>query len=210
MNLLSSIANSWAFSERPIEVYEIPDLYVPFSQITNENPESLADALKRSQLLHLIEGTRGDGKSSFLRFLASSLYASDVFAILLDAFGNADYSDPNTMAKWLIGAVSRAVEIYDKVDERTKKYVSELMARKVTFEKGSESSFATKIGGWFSVIPQILRIEASASGEIKRMASAIIEKEYFLDDRVACVSDLVDCITEKNRILKCRNTNRWC
>ena len=195
MSLLPLVANSWAFSERPIEVYEIQDLYSPFSQMTNEDPESLADALERSQLLYLIEGTRGDGKSCFLRFLASSLYGSDVFTILLDTFGNADYSDPNTMAKWVIGAISRAIEIYDKVEDKTKKYVSELMARKVTFEKGSESSFSSKIGGWFSIIPQILRIEASAGAEIKRIANTIIEKEYFLDDRVACVNDLIDTIT---------------
>ncbi len=197
MSLLPLIANSWAFSERPIELYEIQDLYVPFSKTTNENPESLVDALEKSQLFYLVEGSRGDGKSCFLRFLASSLYATDVFTLLLDTFGNSDYSDPNIMAKWVIRAISRALETYDKVGDETKKYVSELMAREVTFQKGSETSFAQKIGGWFSIIPQILRIEASASGEIKRVANTIIQKEYFLYDRVACLNDLIDCITDE-------------
>ncbi|MCW3985310.1 MAG: hypothetical protein NWE91_02735 [Candidatus Bathyarchaeota archaeon] len=49
----------------------------------------------------------------------------------------------------------------------------------------------------FSIIPQILRIEASVSGEIKRVANTIIEKEYFLDDRVACINDLIECIITK-------------
>lgn len=48
MSLLESIADSRAFSERPLEIYEIGDLYVPFREITGENPESLAESLQKT------------------------------------------------------------------------------------------------------------------------------------------------------------------
>jgi len=202
MKFLPLVADSWAFSERPIEVYEIRDLYVPFNELSDENPEAIIKSLEKSSLLYLIEGRRGEGKSCFLRFLMSYLYETKVFTILINTFGNQDYSDPNLMAKWIIGAISRAMENYEKTDKKTIEYINQLMAQKVAFQKGSESGFVAKVGGWFSVIPQILQINAETSGQIKRVANTMIEKAYFLDDRVACIDDLIYTITKETDFSK--------
>lgn len=132
-----------------------------------------------------------------MRFLACGLYTTDVFTIFLNTFGNTDYSDPNKMCKWLITRVSNGIEVYDTVSPETKKYLSELMAGKVSFRKGSESRLGGQVGGSFSVLPQILRLDASVSAEVKRVADIIIDKEYYLEDRVAGLNDLIDCITDK-------------
>jgi hypothetical protein len=196
MSLLPSVASSWAFNEKPIEVYEMEDLYTPFSEFSREKPESLVTLLKKSRQLYVIEGSRGDGKSCFLRYLTSKLYSTDIFTMLLDTFGSPDYTDPNLLAKSIIGGIYKAIETYGKVDKKTREYVFELMASKVTFEKGKESNFALKIGGWFSVIPQILRIGSEANKEIRHMTKTILEQEYFLSERVRCMDDLVECITK--------------
>lgn len=195
MSLLQSVANSWAFSERPMGLYEIHNLYVPFSEISSDNPESILNIVRQTNHFYLIEGHRGVGKSSFLRYLTSQLYESDTFTLLLDSFGNSDYTDPNTLAKWIIGSISRAVDIYLHLDPSDKEEISKIIAEKVKLSKGEESNLELKMGGWFSIIPQILRFESSVGVGIKDTADTYIEKKYFLDDRVSCINELLSKIT---------------
>lgn len=197
MSLLPQIANSWAFSERPIEFYEISELYIPFNEISHDNPESILEILGKDNYFFLIEGPRGVGKSCFIRYLASNLYFSETFTILLNSFGNSDYADPNTLAKWMIDAISKAVEIYLSIPGETKEYISKLMAKEVQLVKSTESKIGTKFGGWLNIIPQILRFEANVSVDIKEVADSHIKKEYFLTDRVRCIDDFLENITEK-------------
>jgi len=197
MSLLSKITSSWAFSERPIEIYQIPDLYVPFSDISNSNPEHNLETISNDTYFYLIEGPRGIGKSCFIRYWAYTFYDSEVFTILLNSFGNADYSDPNNLAKWIIDAISKAVDLYIGLDPDTKVYLAKIMANEVELGTAEEKTLAGRIGGLLHVIPQLLQFDVKVSSEIKTLAEAHIQKGYFLTDRVRCINDLIEKITSE-------------
>jgi hypothetical protein len=174
------------------------NLYTPFFKITKQKPETIIGQMEKSHLLYIIEGQRGEGKSCFLRYLTYNLYPTEVFTIILNTFGNVDYSDPNVLAQWIIGAILKALETYDQVPKGTRDFASQLMAKKVTVERGTEASFSAKVGGWLSIIPQVLRINAEVGGEIRDSAKTILEEKYYLADRVQCIDNIINNITNES------------